>query len=100
MLRHLDVQTILINKLLKKIYFKEAEHFALFSEVSQFLFMYCYNNPNNQRSMLPHLNYLLSLTAKDINTPKLISQIVHSFKDTPKGLDFIQFIINKVVNEN
>jgi hypothetical protein len=73
MLRHLDIANDLINKLMKNLYYRELEHFSVFKEISNFLFMYSYKNPNNQRSLLPHLNYLITLSDKDVNTAKLIS---------------------------
>jgi hypothetical protein len=73
MLRHLDLSSDLIDKFMKNIYYRHVDHYQLFREISNFLFMFTYNNPNNQRALLPYLNYLVILTDKDIPTPKLIS---------------------------
>lgn len=35
--------------------------------------MYSYQNSNNQRNLMHQLNYLVTLTDKDIPTPKLIA---------------------------
>ena len=48
--------------------------------------------------MLHHLNYLVTLTDKDIPTPKLISQIIYQQKVTEQGAKFLNFLTNKVVN--
>lgn len=100
MLRHLDIADDIINKLMKNLFYREDEHFLLFNEISNFLFMYSYKNPNNQRSLLPHLNYLVTLTDKNINTPKLISSIIINNKDSEYGMNFMQFLINKITNNN
>ena len=59
--------------------------------------MYTYNNPNNQRTLLHQLNYLVTLTDRDIPTPKLISQIILTHKDTNHGRQFLEFLTNKIV---
>jgi hypothetical protein len=66
MMRHLDFGNNLINNLMKKLFYKKPIHEEMYKEITNFLFMYCYKNLNNQRSLLPHLNYLVTLTDRDI----------------------------------
>lgn len=100
MMRHLDIGNDLITNLMKKLYYKKEYHYTMYKEITNFLFMYCYKNPNNQRTMLKHLNYLVTLTDKNIQTPKLISQILINYKNTDYGMNFLQFLINKIITKN
>lgn len=47
MLRHIDIMNDLINKLMKNVYFRENDHYVLFSEITKFLFAFSYQNSNN-----------------------------------------------------
>ena len=98
--RHLNIANELINRLMKRLYYKPEYHFGLFKELINFLFMFVYQNPNNQRAMLPHLLYLVSLTDKDIPTPKLIAQIIWNHKDSDYGIRFLEFLVTKIITRS
>lgn len=80
MLRHMGITYDLIQDLMEKIidtaFFKEEYHVELFKEVSRFLFMYCYGNVENERTLVPFLTLFVQLTDVDVPTPKLISMIL------------------------
>jgi len=46
MLRHLDIAAELVNRFMKNIYYREQEHYYLFTEVINFLFMFTFENQN------------------------------------------------------
>jgi hypothetical protein len=101
MLRHMGITYDLIQDLMEKIidtaFFKEEYHVELFKEVSRFLFMYCYGNVENERTLVPFLTFFVQLTDVDVPTPKLISMILTYQKETESGLSFLKYLSEKVL---
>jgi hypothetical protein len=102
MLRHMGITNDLIQDLMEKIidtaFFKEEYHVELFKEVSRFLFMYCYGNLENERTLIPFLTFFVQLTDVDVPTPKLISMILTYQKETESGLGFLNYLSEKVLH--
>ncbi len=65
-----------MEKVIDYGFFKKEVHVDLYKEASRFLFMYCYENTNNQRTLVPNLNFFVQLTDVEVPTPKLISMIL------------------------
>ena len=101
MLRHMGITYDLIQDLMEKIidtaFFKEEYHVELFKEVSRFLFMYCYGNVENERTLIPFLTFFVQLTDVDVPTPKLISMILTYQQETESGLGFLKYLSEKVL---
>lgn len=80
MLRHMNVYKDLIEELMQKVvfanFFKKEYHVDLFKEVCRFLFIYCYRNLSNQRTLNHYLKFLVLLTDLEVPSPKLISIIL------------------------
>lgn len=77
MLRHMDIANDLIDGLLKRVIeselYRKELHGEMFKEVCKFLFMYSFGSLSNQKTLLHHLNFLVSLTDLDVPTPKLVA---------------------------
>jgi hypothetical protein len=77
MLRHMDIADDLVDLLMKRVVnsglFIKEKHGEMFKEVAKLLFMYSFGSLSNQRTLLHHLNFLVSLTDLDVPTPKLIA---------------------------
>ncbi|CDW72551.1 inositol-triphosphate receptor [Stylonychia lemnae] len=100
MLRHLDVSDELVNRMMKNIWYKHQDHYELFNEISHFLFMFTFDNPNNQRSLWPHLNYLVSLIDRDIPITKLIAKIISAHSNQEESQQFLEFLLFKLSKGN
>ena len=102
MLRHMGITNDLILELMEKIidtgFFKEEYHVELFKEVSRFLFMYCFGNLENERTLIPFLNFFVQLTDVDVPTPKLISMILSQQKETDAGLGFLNYLTDRILH--
>lgn len=92
-----DLIQDLMEKIIDTAFFKEEYHVELFKEVSRFLFMYCYGNVENERTLVPFLTFFVQLTDVDVPTPKLISMILTYQKETESGLGFLKYLSEKVL---
>lgn len=92
-----DLIQDLMEKIIDTAFFKEEYHVELFKEVSRFLFMYCYGNVENERTLVPFLTFFVQLTDVDVPTPKLISMILTYQKETESGLSFLKYLSEKVL---
>ncbi len=93
-----DLIQDLMEKIIDTAFFKEEYHVELFKEVSRFLFMYCYGNLENERTLIPFLTFFVQLTDVDVPTPKLISMILTYQKETEVGLGFLKYLSEKVLH--
>lgn len=71
-MRHFGVHDLLIDEFSKKINYSDKNHFILFKQIINYLFMFVYENKTNQQEMFKHLNYLLTLVPRNVKAPKLI----------------------------
>jgi hypothetical protein len=92
-----DLIQDLMEKIIDTAFFKEEYHVELFKEVSRFLFMYCYGNVENERTLIPFLTFFVQLTDVDVPTPKLISMILTYQQETESGLGFLKYLSEKVL---
>ena len=96
--RQLGMHTLVINSM-KEIYYRHNDHYAIFSAILKFFeSYYCYKCPANQISLLPYINYLLSLHQLDLDSLTLISQILRpKMNDNGDGTKFFKFIVERVI---
>ncbi|CDW75428.1 cation channel family protein [Stylonychia lemnae] len=97
-LRHLDVQNDLIVKLMKKVQTKEnipESLQLLFQDISAFIFEFANHNYKNQRSLLPHMKFLLSQIPFDIPNKLILAQIINKHKHTKECQLFLNFVLAK-----
>jgi hypothetical protein len=97
-MRHLGMHTLMIN-MMRKVYYRPTDHGALFDAIIDFLLFFCYYNKSNQNSLLPRLNFLLSLHEKDIDSPALIAEILKPQRGTAFGHEFLKFIIDRITQK-
>ena len=95
----MNVQEDLI-KLMKNLYFRHKDHQDLFKGIVKFLYRFSYRNKINQTSLLPHLNYLLSLNHSEINTPKLISLVLTQARNSSYGYNFLHYLLDRIVTNS
>ena len=99
--RQLGMHTLLINSM-KEIYYRHNDHYVMFSAILKFFeSYYCYKCPANQISLLPYINYLLSLHQWDLDSLTLISQILKpKMNENEVGTKFFKFIVERVTQRN
>lgn len=101
MLRQINIEDLLINKLMKNIYYSQDQHETCFQSVLDLLFNYCLNNTLNQQALSKHIPYLVFLALRfDLTSGPLLGQLVTAERLNPPGQKFIQFIVRKIVDLN
>jgi hypothetical protein len=99
LIRQLDLVNFIFSGLLKTLYFDRTLHKELFNSAMELFFQLSFHNPTTSKSLRPHLAYLADLTKYDIESGKVMAQIIQRDKLSAFGMKFHQFIINKLVQD-
>ena len=75
-MKQVDIVDIVINKLMKRLYYDSRYYKKLYSSVFNMLYEYSYRNPNTQLTLKPHLSYLQMMMEFDLPVCKIIGQII------------------------
>lgn len=73
-------------------------HKDMFNDVMELLFHFSYHNSETAKLLRPHLAYLTELIKWDIETAKVMAQVIWTEKLTAFGMKFHQFIIRKIID--
>ena len=76
-LRQLQIDKLVIEKFMKRIYFVPENHEILFKMMIEFLFYFCVNNTTNRLYLKHYTPYLIHLTINyELNAGALLAQIL------------------------
>jgi hypothetical protein len=84
---------------MKSVYYDRSLHKNLFDICMEFFFQFSKNNNQTQLLLKKHLAYFTDLAKWDIESGKVLAQVIQSDKLKTFGMKFHQFIIRKILDE-
>ena len=99
MMRNVDIVELVLEKLFKGLYYDRVIHRQMFQDVLDLLFYYALNNPLNQRTLRPHIAYLLELTLRELNSGRVIAQVIRQDRQSTYGQKFTLFVCQRIIHD-
>ena len=98
-MKQVNIVDIIVNRLMKRLYYDKQHYKKLFSVVLEVLYEYSYQNPNTQHSLKPHLVYVTCMMDFDLPVCKIAAQIISQERHKAFGQKFMQYMIRKMTTE-